>query len=208
MNQSLTRVLMTRTAAAEKRLMALTQQHERSEQTPPQLAKSALRELSEALEELRVATEHLQVAADDLAVSRREATASADAYRELYEGLPMPCVLTNEQGTVDEANTHASKLLNVAAPYLAGKTLLLYLPQRQSYFQLLEQVSIDGMARARMQVRPRDRKPMEMNVTVTALKRQVRWCWVFWEPDAAAESRVLPPEGPPLSADLAAPPPD
>lgn len=204
MNQSLTRVLMTRTAAAEKRLMALTQQHERGDRTPPNLSKTALRELSEALEELRVATEHLQVAADDLAVSRREATASADAYRELYDGLPMPCLLTNEQGTVDEANAHASRLLNVAAPYLSGKPLLLYLPQRDTYFRLLETVSIEGVARAKAMLRPRDRKPVQVNVTVTALKRQVRWCWVFWEPEAA-ESRAVPPEGALHSAEQAAP---
>jgi PAS domain-containing protein len=203
MNQSLTRVLITRAAAAEKRLMTLTQQQERGERPSGHLSKTALRELGEALEELRVATEHLQLAADDLAVSRREATASADSYRELYEGLPMPCILTNEQGTVDEANMHASKLLNVAAPYLTGKPLLLYLPQRDTYFRLLEQVSIDGTARAQAMLRPRDRKPVEVNVTVTALKRQVRWCWVFWERAHEAESRVPPIAGALLSTDPA-----
>ena len=206
MNQSLTRVLMTRTAAAEKRLMVLTQQYERGEKTNPHLVKAALRELSDALEELRVATEHLQVAADDLAAARREATASADAYRELYDGLPMPCVLTNERGTVDEANAHASKLLNVAAPYLSGKPLLLYLPQRDTYFRLLETVSIEGVARAKAMLRPRDRKPVQVNVTVTALKRQVRWCWVFWEPEAGAESRVVPRQDARHSAQQAAAP--
>ena len=195
MNQSLTRVLMTRTAAAEKRLMTLTQQQERGERPSAHLSRTVLRELGEALEELRVATEHLQLAADDLAVSRREATVTADSYRELYEGLPIPCILTDENGMVGEANAHASKLLNVAAPYLAGKPLLLYLPQRDTYFRLLEEVSVGGVARTRALVRPRDRKPLEMNVTVTALKQQVRWCWVFWEVDAEAESRVPPAGG-------------
>ena len=114
MNHSLTRVLLTRTAEAEKRLMALTEQHERGNKPGPQLSKSALRELGDVLEELRVATEHLQLAADDLASARRDATAGVENYRELYEGLPMPCLLTNEQGSVDEANGHASKLLGRA----------------------------------------------------------------------------------------------
>lgn len=204
MNQNLTRVLMTRAAAAEKRLMTLTQQHERGERPTAQLSKSALRELGEALEELRVATEHLQIAADDLAASRHEATINADNYRELYQGLPMPCVLTNEQGTIDEANLHAAKLLNVAAPYLAGKPLLLYLPQRDTYFRLLDEVGTSGMGRTRSLLRPRDRKPLEVNVTVTALKRQVRWCWVFWEAETTAESRVPPLGGTLLSNDPAA----
>ena len=93
--------------------------------------KSALRDLGEAVEALRVATEQLRLAADDIAAARREATLNADRYRELYEGLPMGCVMTNDEGSITDANTFASKLLNVSAPYLAGKPLLLYLPQRE-----------------------------------------------------------------------------
>jgi len=186
MNQSLTRVLMTRAAAAEKRLTALTQQQERGEKQTPQVCKSAIRELGDALEEVRVATEHLQIAADDLAVTRREATENADRYRELYEALPMPCIITNDQGTVDEANTLASKLLNVAAPYLGGKPLLLYLPQRDVYFKLMQDVSASGSASARAMLRPRDRKPVDVHVSVTALRRQMRWCWVFHAAEAQA----------------------
>ena len=201
MNQSLTRVLMTRTAEAEKRLMALTEQHERGNKTAPQLSKSALRELGDVLEELRVATEHLQLAADDLASARREATVGIENYRELYEGLPMPCVLTNEQGSVDEANERASKLLNVASAYLTGKPLLLYLPQRDLYFRLLDEVNNVGIARARAMLRPRDRKPFEVNVSVTALKRQLRWCWVFWDLDHGQEAREPSLDSAPASTD-------
>jgi len=181
MNQSLTHVLMTRTAAAEKRLMALIEQHEQGGKPDLKVSKSALRELNEALEELRVATEHLELAADDLAVARRDAAASAENYRELFDVLPVSCVLTNDQGIVDEANGCASRLLNVATAYLTGKPLLLYLPQRDRYFQLFEQVKADGAARARVLVRPRDRKAIEVAVSVTALKQQLRWCWVFWD---------------------------
>ena len=193
---------MTR-GGGEKRLMTMTEQHERAARPATQLSKTALRELGDALEELRVATEHLQIAADDLAVSRREATANADRYRELYEGLPMPCIRTTEDGTIDEANPHASRLLNVAAPYLAGKPLLLYLPQRDTYFRLFDQVGTEGVARARALLRPRDRRPVDVHVTVTALKTQVRWCWVFSEADAA-EIRVPPMDGTQLASDPAA----
>ena len=85
---------------------------------------------------------------------------------------------------------------------VAGKPLLLYLPQRDIYFRLMEQVSFEGIARARAQLRPRDRKPVEVNVTVTALKQQMRWCWVFWEPDVA--ERTVPSSDDLLSADPAA----
>ena len=199
MNQSLTHVLITRTAAAEKRLMALTEQHERGDRTDSKLSKTVLRELNEALEELRVAAEHLQLAADDLALARRDAGASAENYRELFDVLPVPCVLTNDQGVVEEANGHASKLLNVATAYLAGKPLLLYVPQRDLYFRLFDQVKADGTTHARVMVRPRDRKPFEVHVTVRALKRQMRWCWVFLEADQ--ESRMPSADSTPLSSD-------
>jgi PAS domain-containing protein len=200
MNQNLANVLMTRAAAAEKRLMALSHHQESGERTASQLIKSALRELGEVLEELRVATEQLQLASDDIAAARREATLNADRYRELFEGLPLPCVTTTETGCVEQANVRAAKLLNVASAYLSGKPLLLYLPQRDAYFQILEQVKTTGSCVTRALVRPRDRKPIETSLNVSALKQQTRWCWVFGEADGGRESRtavdggLLPPD--------------
>jgi hypothetical protein len=201
MNQSLTHVLMTRTAAAEKRLLALSEQQERGGKPDSRVAKSALRELSEALKELRVATEHLELAADDLAIARRDASASADNFREFFDVLPVSCVITNDHGVVDEVNAHASKLLNVATAYLTGKPLLLYLPQRDLYFQLFEQVKVEGSAQARVMVRPRDRKAIEVGVAVTALKQPQRWCWVFSDSVRARESGVQCADSTPLPSE-------
>jgi len=101
-------------------------------------------------------------------------------------------VITNDQGIVDEANGHASKLLNVATAYLTGKPLLLYLPQRDLYFRLFEQVKLDGTAHARVMVRPRDRKAIEVGVSITLLKQQMRWCWVFVHAAAREQERGMP----------------
>jgi PAS domain-containing protein len=190
MNQTLTHALLTRTAEVEKRLMVMAQEHDSGQKPTPHLVKSALRDLGETLEELRVATEQLQLAADDIAVARREATVNADRYRELYEGLPMACLMTNDEGCVTDANPFASRLLNVSAPYLTGKPLMLYLPQREAYFDLLERVKNEGHATARAVLRPRDRKPMDVKLTVAALKHQSRWCWVFGPLDGSTESRT------------------
>lgn len=190
MNQTLTHALLTRAAAVEKRLMVMAQQYDGGVSPTPQLVKAALRDFGEAVEALRGATEQLRLAADDIAAARREATLNADRYRELYEGLPMGCVMTNDEGSITDANTFASKLLNVSAPYLAGKPLLLYLPQRESYFELLGRVKSDGYASARTIVRPRDRKSIDVNLTVAALKQQARWCWVFGPLTGGAENRT------------------
>lgn len=179
MSKMLTDALVVRTATAHKRLVDL--QSRQAEKPSPEHTRVALRELQEVLEELRVATEQLHAATDDLAEARREALASAERYRELHEGLPLPCILTNDSACVDEANTLAASLLNVARHYLPGKPLLLFLPERDSYFRILDSVRETGAGSGRALLRPRDRKPRPVNINVTALAHQVRWCWVISE---------------------------
>jgi PAS domain-containing protein len=178
-NNTLAEVLVARAATARKRLSALEGRIDRSSRPSPDTLKMALRELGDLLEALHVATEQLQAVADDLIAARRDAVAHADRYRELHEGLPVPCILTDPEGCVDEANTLAATLLNVARPYLAGKPLLLFMPERDHYFRMLERVRSEGSAAERAILRPRDRKPRPVTVGVSALTGQMRWCWVF-----------------------------
>jgi PAS domain-containing protein len=179
MNPALTRALVARAAAAERRLASLEGEGSAEARSAPQLLKVALRELGELLEELRVATEQLQAASDDLAAARREADANAGRFMELYERLPLACVLTDDVGMVDEANTLAATLLNVARPHLSGKPLLLFLPEREHYFQLVQDVRVNGSAAGRVLLRPREKKPRPVGISITALPQQLRWCWVF-----------------------------
>jgi hypothetical protein len=78
---------------------------------------------------------------------------------------------------------------------------MLYLPQREAYFDLLERVKTDGHANAHVVVRPRDRKPVDVKLTVAALKQQSRWCWVFGPVDGSTENRT-PVDGALLPKDL------
>jgi PAS domain-containing protein len=177
MSKMLTDALIGRTAAAQKRLMEL--QARQVEKPSAEHTRVALRELQDVLEELRVATEQLHAATDDLALARREALASAERYKELHEGLPLPCILTDDSACVDQANTLAATLLNVARHYLPGKPLLLFLPERDSYFGILNSVRETGTGSTRALLRPRDRKPKPVNINVTSLPHQLRWCWVI-----------------------------
>jgi PAS domain-containing protein len=181
MNNTLAQALTARAATARRRLAAFEGRQVTGAHPSADGMKAAMREVSDLLEELRVATEQLYAASDDLALARREAIANAERYRELHEGLPLPCILTNESGDVDEANTLAATLLNVARPYLAGKPLLLFLPEREQYFGMLDRVRTEGSAGERLMVRPRDRRPRQVRIDVTALPHQLRWCWVFSE---------------------------
>ncbi|HEY7498845.1 MAG TPA: PAS domain-containing protein [Vicinamibacterales bacterium] len=181
MNNTLAHSLVARAAAAQKRLALLEGRVDVGSKPSAEMMKAALRELGEVLDALRVATEQLHAASDDLMAARRDAVAHAERYRELHEGLPVPCILTDPEACVDEANGHAAALLNVARPYLTGKPLLLFMPERDQYFRMLERIRVDGSTTDRATLRPRDRKPRTVSIGVTALANQARWCWVFSE---------------------------
>jgi PAS domain-containing protein len=186
----LSQALLARAEAAQKRLAALQDRDADAKVSSPVAMKTAIRELTDLLEELRMATEQLQAASDDLAAARREAAVQAERYYELHENLPLPCVLTDEMGCVNEANTLAARLLNVARPRLPGKPLLLFLPEREQYFQLLEKVRASGGGAERLLVRPRDKRPREVGISVTTLPNQLKWCWVFSEGPDAESSKI------------------
>jgi PAS domain-containing protein len=144
---------------------------------------AVLDDLETLTQELHSLREHLNVATSDLLMARQQATDYARRYAELHELLPQPCVLTDEEGSVDSANALASTLFNVGQRYLAGKPLLLYLPEREQYFRTLDAVRLAGNSSSRMLVRPRERKPRIVRVSVSALPSQMRWCWIFQEPE-------------------------
>jgi PAS domain-containing protein len=181
MNNQFAYTLMMRADAARKRLSQLEAQHGVSPRRSADAMRIALSELNDVLEELRTASEQLQTAMDDVAVARQQAVAFEERYYQLQEGLPLPFILTNETGCVDEANSLAADLLNVARRYLLGKPLLLFIPDREQYFQMLEEVREKGSSAGRVTLRPREQKPRQVTIGVSALPQQTRWCWLISE---------------------------
>ncbi|HET7220171.1 MAG TPA: PAS domain-containing protein [Vicinamibacterales bacterium] len=179
--------LLARVAVAQKRLHALESRDASGKLSAAEGVRAALREMSELLEMLRSATEQLQAASDDLATARREAAAQTERYHELHECLPVASILTDDAGTVEQVNTLAATLLNVARTRLAGKPLLLFVPDREQYFRLLDRVRGAGAASDTLLVRPRDKKPRTVDVRVCVMPLQARWCWVFDAQRADAE---------------------
>jgi len=179
MNSQLAYSLMMRADAARKRLTELEEKHLATPRRSADAMKVALRELDDVLEELRTATEQLQAAMDEVVLARKHASTFEERYHELHEGLPLPCILTNETGCVDEANGLAADLLNVAQRYLIGKPLLLFLPERDVYFQMIETAKAKGSCAGRLTLRPREQKPRQVSVDVSTLPHQVRWCWLI-----------------------------
>jgi PAS domain-containing protein len=179
MNSQFAYTLMMRADSARKRLSQLEAQRESLPRRSADAMRLALRELNDVLEELSTATEQLQAAMDDVVVARQQAVAFEERYYQLQEGLPLPFLLTNDAGCVDEANNLASDLLNVARRYLLGKPLLLFMPDRDQYFHMLEEVREKGSSAGQIILRPREQRPRQVTVGVSALTQQQRWCWLI-----------------------------
>jgi PAS domain-containing protein len=170
-----------RAFGAERRLADFANRKGLALGGPGETLSAVFDDLETLTQELQSLREHLNVATSDLTLARQQATDYARRYAELHELLPQPCVLTDEDGSVDSANALASTLFNVGQRYLAGKPLLLYLPEREQYFRTLDAVRLAGNSSSRMLVRPRERKPRILRVSVSALPSQLRWCWIFQE---------------------------
>jgi PAS domain-containing protein len=181
MNSQFAYTLMMRADAARKRLAELEEKHDATPRRTADAMKIALRELNDVLEELRTATEQLQAAMDDVVIARQQASAYQERYYQFQERLPLPCILTNEAGCVDEANSLAADLLNVAQRYLVGKPLFLFLPEREQYFRMVEIAKEKGSTAGRLLLRPREQKPRPVSVGVSMLPQQTRWCWLISE---------------------------
>ena len=175
----LTDTLLARAVSAQRRLDALELRDAAGKLSSPAGMRVALREMSELLELVRTATEQLQTAAGDLMTARREASLQGERYHELHESFPMASLLTDEAGTVEQANTRAARLLNVARTRLAGKPLLLFIADREQYFTLLDRVRAAGAGGDTVLIRPRDKRPRTVDVRVSVMPVQGRWCWVL-----------------------------
>lgn len=93
-------------------------------------------ELYNTLEELRVTEQELRHQNEALFQSRQLLEAEQRRYRELFEFAPDGYLVTNELGTIREANRAAAELLRVPANRLSGKPLTRFVdPGRHHEFR-------------------------------------------------------------------------
>jgi nitrogen-specific signal transduction histidine kinase len=178
--------LNIRTIAARTRLTELERRLDKSTTTGP-VVKPALKELSAAIEELQVANEQLSQHVTELAASRHDAAAMNARHGEFIDLVPLPCVWTDEQGAVHEANEATAALLNVAARRLAGKPLSLFVSDRPAFFDALG-LLLSGRSQAveiAVLVRPRERRPRHMRMTGHRLRHDQRLCWILRDDSSA-----------------------
>jgi PAS domain-containing protein len=171
--------LTVRTTAALGRLADLQRRADQAANGSAPVVKPALRELTSALEELQVANEHLQAQLNELGTAHARVNDLTRRFNEFVQVLPLACLWTDSAGVILDANDVAAALLNVARPRLAGKPLMLFLAERQPFFDALAALNAPGGGAAELEliVRPRERRPRPAQVTARALTEDSRWCW-------------------------------
>jgi PAS domain-containing protein len=86
-----------------------------------------------------------------------------------FERSPTPAVIVDLRGAIVEANDAAVRLLNVSRRHLAGRAFQLYLgSDREQFLAWLHHLQPPHRtARWAGKIRPRERSPLEVRLTVT-----------------------------------------
>jgi len=149
------------------RLDELYQNAEATVQVKPDLLPLAFKELGIVSEELQVAVEELQQQNAALADARQVIETERQRYQELFQFAPNGYLVTDEAGTIQEANHAAAKLLNVSQRFLVGKPLLVFVAEaeRQSFHTQLLQLQISEEVKEwGISLCPRDGKPFKASL--------------------------------------------
>ncbi len=91
-----------------------------------QLIEEALEELSTSLEELRATAIELNEKNEALAVAHVQLDQEQARYKELFEFAPDGYIVTDDVGTILEANQMAATMLGVKQKFLIGKPLSVF----------------------------------------------------------------------------------
>ena len=90
-----------------------------------------LGEVGTILEELHVVQKELLQQNEELVAARRAVEAQRQRYQELFDFAPDAYLVTDANGTIQEANCAAAILLNISQEFLVGKPLDSFVPQEE-----------------------------------------------------------------------------
>jgi PAS domain S-box-containing protein len=82
--------------------------------------------LSTTLEHLSVAEEELRTQNEELEQARTTLSSEHERYRDLFEHAPVPYLVTDVHGTIEDANEAASRMLRVRGDRLKGKPIAVF----------------------------------------------------------------------------------
>ena len=161
--------------AAQERLQELMERVGEPEADPKTLVRMAVEELSSNLEELHVAQEELRQQNEELEATRGQLEAERRRYQELFAFAPDGYLVTDPGGVIREANRAAGELLGVRQDHLAGKSLVLFLPEegQAEFFTRINRLRMGKEVRQtpwKTRLHPREGESFHAALTVAAVE--------------------------------------
>ncbi|MEH2183134.1 PAS domain-containing protein [Nostoc sp.] len=130
-----------RTEILHKRLADLYQTASILPWISPDLLPEAFKELYNTSKIAQLAAEELYQQNEELVKTRNWLEAERYYYQDLFELAPDGYLVTNTEGTIQEANLTAAKLLNVSKHFLVGKPIVNFIPleeRQQVRYELIQ----------------------------------------------------------------------
>jgi PAS domain S-box-containing protein len=158
------------------------------------IATQAVAELNTALAELEAVNSHLQDQNDQLAQVTEAREIEAERYRSLFENVPVPYVVTDGWGIIEEANAAAEDLLNVRRDMLRGKPISVFVApaERREFREYINNVAEQGARDAVFQPRGGERITVHLDISeipyASGTDRRLGWVIQNLTPRLAAAS--------------------
>jgi len=101
-------------------------------------------------------------------------------WSHLFDEMPVPCVETDASGIILGANRAAAQLLNTSIKHLSARLLMHFAEDRDRFGHLLRELpAISPGPHCVLTLRPRERAPVSVEVTVIARSSDdvSSWLW-------------------------------
>jgi PAS domain-containing protein len=122
-----------------------------------------------------------ETAAAELAMRRIAAQErrTREVQTHLFDKMPIACVVTDAAGYIQSANRAAALLLSVSASALEGRLFLLFVEDRTGLQDLLH-LQDGGTHYATLTIRPRELRPLKVQVTLAPDTPNEATGWVWY----------------------------
>jgi PAS domain S-box-containing protein len=165
------------------------------ETSAPLSAKESYERLLAAYEELTVAEEELRAQQEAILDAHRAIELERTRYRTLFEFAPDPYVVTDADGTIEQANTAAAEFFGVPASLLVGKPLINFVdlrgrPDFRAHVRGLANALRAEKLQLELTVRDGRTVPVQTAVAVISSSRDKApsYCWLLRDASSRRDS--------------------
>jgi len=114
--------------------------------------------LRNTMSALRESVETVRRLCETVVALRRELLAEEGRAAGIVDPLPIPYLVTSADGAILRVNQAAAAAVNVSARALVGRNILVFLDERETWMQVLAEVTVSGIGTRRAgKLRPRER---------------------------------------------------